>query len=164
MPMSSDARWMLRPFGDEDIEQDYALIHRLANEAVPFDLKGNQIWVENRRRFASTGRKRRHYVAIDTSAQEPIAYAALEQQWEADPARFRLYLVFDPQRWTFGELGEFLYVQLLADARDLGVDVLAATEYARDVDFIDFLHDHGFAQVGDGTYNGHTIVMMESRL
>jgi ABC-type branched-subunit amino acid transport system ATPase component len=25
--------------------------------------------------------------------------------------------VFDPQRWTFNELGEFLYQQLLTDAR-----------------------------------------------
>jgi hypothetical protein len=56
--------FVLRPFGQEDSEQDYQLLHRLSNFQVPQDPKGNAEWLQKRRQYDETTGKRRHYIAV----------------------------------------------------------------------------------------------------
>lgn len=163
MPTTTGCRFYLRPFGQEDVEQDYHLLHVLSNFQVPQDPIGNAEWQNNRRTYDETRGARRHYIAHESATQEPVGYASIEQQGP-NPAGYRLYLVFNPDRWTFAELGGFLYQRLLEDAREMGAASLALVEYASDVPFLTFLREHGFIEVGRGTYNGFDIVRMEQRL
>jgi hypothetical protein len=160
---SAKTRFTLRPFGQADIEADYQLLHVLSNLQVPQDPRGNLDWQRNRRAFDETKGVRRHYIAIHTATQEPVGYAALEQQGP-EPSAFRTYLVFNPDQWAFPELGEFLYQRLLRDARELGAATLAFVEYANDLPFLDFLREQGFTAVGEAMYNGFAIVRMEKKL
>ena len=80
MPITAENRFYLRPFGQEDVEQDYHLLHVLSNSQVPQDPEGNREWQHNRRHFDETQRLRRHYIAHEGTTQEPVAYAAIEQQ------------------------------------------------------------------------------------
>jgi hypothetical protein len=105
----------LRPFGQHNSEQDYQLLHALSNYQAPQDPAGNSEWLASRRAYDQQRGKRRHYIAVHVPTEASIAYAALEQQGP-DLTSFRIYLVFDPQRWSFNKLGEFLYQQLLTDA------------------------------------------------
>jgi L-amino acid N-acyltransferase YncA len=153
----------LRPFGQHDREADYQLLLRLANAQVPQDPRGNEEWLQHRRAYDERRGQRRHYIAVHLATQEPIGYAALEQQ-QADPGSFRIYLVFDPQRWSFELVGTLLYQQLLRDAEALQAAKLVCIEYATDAAFRAFLERHDFRYVGDGTYNGFTIVRYEKML
>jgi len=153
----------LRPFGQHDPEADEQLLLVLANAQVPQDPCGNAAWLQHRRAYDERHGQRRHSIAVHLPTQEPIAYAALEQQ-QADPSSFRIYLVFDPQRWSFEEIGTFLYQQLLRDAEALQAAKLVCIEYATDTAFRTFLERQGFRQVGDGVYNGFTIVRYEKML
>jgi len=153
----------LRPFGSPDSEQDYQLLHVLSNYQVPQDPVGNREWQANRRAYDQQHGKRRHYIAVHAPTKESIAYAALEQQGQ-DPTTFRIYLVFDPQRWSFDELGEFLYQQLLADAHTFQASKLVCVEYANDAAFLAFLEAHGFSRIGAAMYNGFEIVRYEQVL
>jgi hypothetical protein len=153
----------LRPFGQHDSEADYQLLHVLANAQVPQDPLGNQEWLQHRRAYDERRGQRRHYIAVHTPTHESIAYAALEQP-QADPSSFRIYLVFDPQRWSFDTLGTFLYQQLLCDAADLHAAKLVCIEYATDATFRAFLEGQGFRHVGDAVYNGFSIVRYEKLL
>lgn len=159
----NENRFTLRPFGQEDSEQDYQILHRLSNFQVPQDPKGNAEWLQNRRLYDEANCRRRHYIAIHQATQEPVGYASLEQQGPNQEA-FRLYLVFDPNRWAFAALGEFLYQRLLQDAQELDAVSLILIEYANDLAFLNFLRAHGFIEVGTTTYNGFAIVRMEKRL
>jgi hypothetical protein len=98
--LAASARFYLRPFGQHDREADYQLLLTLANAQAPQDPRGNEQWLQHRRAYDERRGQRRHYIAVHLPTQEPIAYAALEQQ-QADPSSFRIYLVFDPQRWSF---------------------------------------------------------------
>jgi hypothetical protein len=153
----------VHPFGQHDREADEQLILALANAQVPFDRRGNEEWLQHRRVYDERNGQRRHYIALHRPTNEPIGYAALEQQ-QADLGTFRIYLVFDPQRWSFDTLGAFLYQQLLQDADTLHVAKLMCIEYATDVAFRAFLEGLGFRQVGDGVYNGFSIVRYEKLL
>jgi hypothetical protein len=155
--------FFLRPFGQTDSEADYQLLHVLANAQVPQDPRGNEEWLQHRRAYDERRGQRRHAIAVYEPTNESIAYAALEQQ-AADPGSFRIYLVFDTQRWPFATLGAFLYQQLLRDAAVLQATRLVCIEYAADVAFRAFLVDQGFRQVGDGLYNGFSIVRYEKLL
>lgn len=162
MPASSEGRFTLRPFG-EDLEGDAHLLHVLSNYQVPQDPEGNREWQRNRLGYDETRGVRRHYIAHETATREPVAYASIDQQG-ANPTCFRLYLVFDPHRWSFSDLGEFLYQRLLEDAREIGATSLAFVEYATDVAFLDFLSTHDFREVGRDLYNEFEIVRMEKTL
>ena len=162
MPIAS-AQFDLRPFGQHDREADYQLLDLLANAQVPHDRRGNEEWLQQRRAYDERRRQRRHYIAVHRSTNKPIAYAALEQQ-EADSRSFRIYLVFDPQRWSFDELGMVLYQQLLRDADTLNATKLGCIEYATDAAFRAFLENQEFQQVGDGMYNGFRIIRYEKSL
>jgi hypothetical protein len=153
----------LRPFGQPDHEQDYRLLDLLSNYQAPQDPAGNREWLANRRAYDQQGGKRRHYIAVHAPTSESIAYAALEQQGP-DPAAFRIYLVFDPQRWSFNQLGGFLYQQLLADAHTFEATKLVCIEYANDAAFVAFLEAHGFSRMGVAMYNGFEIVRYEQLL
>jgi len=153
----------LRPFGQHDREADYQLILSLANAQVPQDPRGNEAWLQYRRAYDQHGGQRRHYIAVYLPTQEPIAYAALEQQ-QAEPSCFRIYLVFDPQRWSFEVVGTFLYQQLFQDAEALHASKLVCVEYATMAAFRAFLERQEFREVGDGVYNGFTIVRYEKLL
>lgn len=153
----------LRPFGQHDHEADYELILRFANAQVPHDPRGNAEWLLRRRAYNEHCGRRRHYIAVYLPTQEPIAYAALEQQ-PADPSSFRIYLVFDPQRWSFELVGTFLYQQLLQDATALQAGKLVCIEYATMAAFRAFLERRRFRQVGDGVYHGFPIVRYEKLL
>jgi hypothetical protein len=153
----------LRPFGQHDHEADYQLLHVLANAQVPQDPRGNEEWLQHRRAYDERCGKRRHYIAVHRVTQEPIAYAALEQQ-EAERSSFRIYLVFDPRRWSFDGLGIFLYQQLLRDADALHAARLVCIEYATDAAFRAFLESQDFRHVDDGVYNGFSIVRYEKML
>ena len=153
----------LRPFGQYHREADYQLILRLANAQVPQDPRGNEEWLQYRRAYDQRRRQRRHYIAVYLPTQEPIAYAALEQQ-PADPSSFRIYLVFDPQCWSFELVGMFLYQQLLQDATALQAGKLVCIEYATMAAFRAFLEHRRFRQVGDGVYHGFPIVRYEKLL
>ncbi|MBV9865838.1 MAG: hypothetical protein JO316_10830 [Abitibacteriaceae bacterium] len=159
----TEGRFYLRPFGQEDMEQDYQLLHVLSNLQVPQDPQGNRQWQQNRRHYDESKGVRRHYIAHESATQEPVAYAAIEQQGSGLKS-FRLYLVFNPNQWAFSDLGEFLYQHLLKDAQAWGADTLALVEYANDLRFLNFLREHDFAQVGEGTYNGFAIMRMEKKL
>jgi hypothetical protein len=150
----------LRPFGQHDREADFRRILALAHAQVPQDPRGNEEWLQYRRAYDEHLGQRRHYIAIHVPTQEPIGYAALEQQ-QADPSSFRIYLVFDPRRWSFEELGAFMYRQLLRDAEALGAARLVCAEYADDTTFRAFLERQNFRHAGDGTYNGFNIVRYE---
>jgi hypothetical protein len=153
----------LRPFGQGDREADYQLILTFANAQVPQDPRGNDEWLQYRRAYDERRGQRRHYIAVHLPTQEPIAYTALEQQG-ADPSSFRIYLVFDPRRWSFETLGTFLYQQLLQDAETLRAARLVCIEYATASDFREFLERQGFRHAGDGIYNGLDIVRYEKAL
>jgi hypothetical protein len=153
----------LRPFGQHDHEADDELILRFANAQVPHDPRGNAEWLQHRRAYSEHRGQRRHYIAVYLPTQEPIAYAALEQQ-PADPSSFRIYLVFDPQRWSFELVGTFLYQQLLQDATALQAGKLVCIEYATMAAFRAFLEHRRFRQVGDGVYHGFPIVRYEKLL
>jgi hypothetical protein len=153
----------LRPFGQHDREADEKLILALAHAQVPYDRRGNEEWLQHRRAYEERRGQRRHYIALHRPTNEPIGYAALEQQ-QADPGTLRIYLVFDPQRWSFDTLGAFLYQQLLQDADTLHVAKLVCIEYATDAAFRAFLEGQGFRQVGDGVNNGFNIVRYEKIL
>src|SRR5438309_902478 len=118
----TEGAFSLRPFGQTDPEEDYRLLQTLSNYQVPQDPAGNQQWLSNRRRYDDTKGGRRHYIALHTPTQEPVGYASLEQQETA--AYFRMYLVFNPNRWAYAELGEFMYRQLLRDAQEMEAKVL----------------------------------------
>ena len=124
---------------------------------------GNQEWLQHRRAYDECRGQRRHYIALHRPTNEPIAYAALEQQ-QAEPSNFRIYVVFDPQRWSFDTLGTFLYQQLLHDADILQVAKLVCIEYATDAAFRAFLENQDFRHVGDGIYNGFSIARYEKLL
>jgi len=70
----------LRPFGQHDREADKQLLLTLANAQVPQDPRGNEDWLQHRRAYDERRGQRRHYIALHLPTQEPIAYAALEQQ------------------------------------------------------------------------------------
>jgi hypothetical protein len=161
--LAAAAQFALRPFGQADPEADDQLLHVLANTQVPQDPHGNAAWLHHRRTYDEQRGQRRHYIAVHRATDEPIAYAALEQQ-QADPGIFRIYLVFDPQRWSFDTLGAFLYQHLLRDATSLHAATLVCIEYATDAAFRAFLEGQGFLHVGDGVYNGFNIVRYEQRL
>jgi hypothetical protein len=144
-------------------EADEQLLLLFANAQVPQDPRGNEEWLQYRRAYDERRGQRRHYIAVYLPTQEPIAYAALEQQ-QADPSSFRIYLVFDPQRWSFELGGRFLYQQLLQDAEALQAGKLVCIEYATMAAFRAFLEGQGFRQVGDGVYNGFSIVRYEKLL
>jgi hypothetical protein len=160
---SASSPFRLRPFGQHDIEQDYQLLHVLANYQAPQDPAGNREWQQQRRAYDEQRGQRRHYIAIHVPTQESVAYAALEQQG-SDPTSFRIYLVFNPQRWSFNELGVFLYQQLLNDAHAFQATKLVCIEYANDDTFLAFLEAQGFRRIGAGTYNGFGIVRYEQTL
>jgi hypothetical protein len=153
----------LRPFGQHDRAADEQLILALANAQVPYDPRGNEEWLQHRRAYDERRGQRRHYIALHRPTNEPIGYAALEQQ-QADSGAFRIYLVFDPQRWSFDTLGAFLYQQLLRDAEMLQAAKLVCVEYATDAAFRAFLEGQNFRYVGDGLNNGFTIVRYEKVL
>jgi hypothetical protein len=161
--VTTPSRFVLRPFGQPDPEQDYDLLHVLSNYQVPQDPDGNRQWLENRRCYDEKAGVRRHYIALHGATQQPVAYAALEQQGP-DPTAFRMYLVFDPGRWDYSDLGEFMYQHLLRDAAKLKATRLAFVEYANDDRFLRFLHERGFCEVGTSIYNGFEIVRLEKQL
>src|SRR5689334_17495420 len=97
---TTETAFTLRPFGQTDPEQDYALLHTLSNFQVPQDHEGNREWQQNRRNYDEAKGKRRHYIAVHSLTQEPVGYADIERQ-QSDPNGYRLYLVFDPNRWAF---------------------------------------------------------------
>jgi L-amino acid N-acyltransferase YncA len=153
----------MRPFGQTEVEQDYQLLHVLSHYQAPQDPEGNREWLENRRSYDEAHGTRRHAIAVHTDTQAAVGYAALEQQGP-DPRSFRLYLVFNPNQWSFRELGEFMYQHLLREAQALGATRLACVEYANDLPFLAFLGEHGFARVGEASFNGFAIVRMEIAL
>ncbi len=161
--LAESLSFSLRSFGQHDSEADYQLLRMLANAQVPQDPRGNEEWLQHRRVYDERRGQRRHYIAVHRLTQEPIAYAALEQQ-EAELSSFRIYLVFDPQRWSFDGLGTFLYQQLLRDADALHAAKLVCIEYATDATFRTFLESQDFRHVGDGVYNSFSIVRYEKML
>jgi N-acetylglutamate synthase-like GNAT family acetyltransferase len=163
MLSTAECQFYLRPFGEENVEQDYALLHTLSNFQVPQDPKGNLEWQYNRRAYDESKRTRRHYIAHEQSTGQPIAYAAIEQQ-ENNSTVYRLFLVFNPDEWTFSEIGTFLYQHLLRDARAMGATSLVLVEYADDFRFLKFLSEHGFIEAGKSVFNGFSIVRVEKRL
>ncbi len=163
MAVGVEARFYMRAFGRDDVQEDYRLLHALSNSQVPQDPEGNLEWQLNRRQYDEATGIRRHYIAHYAATHEPVAYAAIEQL-QNNPAYFRLYLVFDPTRWEFASLGEFLYQRLLEDAREFGAATLLMVEYASDFAFLSFLKAHNFKEVGNSNYNGFEIVRMELTL
>jgi hypothetical protein len=161
--IAASAPFSLRPFGQGDREADYQLLLTFANAQVPQDPRGNEEWLQHRRAYDERRGQRRHYIGVYLPTQEPIAYAALEQQGP-DPGSFRIYLVFDPQRWSFDELGTVLYQQLLRDAETLDAARLVCIEYASAAAFRAFLEHEGFRHAGDGIYNGFDIVRYDKVL
>jgi hypothetical protein len=161
--LAASAPFHLRPIGEHDREADYELLLTLANAQVPQDPRGNAEWLEHRRAYDEHRGQRRHSIAVHRPTNEPIAYAALEQQ-QADPSSFRIYLVFDPERWSFDTVGTFLYQQLLRDAQELQATRLVCIEYATDAAFRAFLEREDFRLVGDGLYHGFSIVRYEKML
>src|SRR3712207_2383336 len=107
---------------------DWSDIHQVANAALPWAADGNVAWLANRQRFEQSGYVRRHYVAEDGEGQI-VGYAAVEG--EAEPGRFRLFIVTSPER-LHGGLGQLLYDQLDRDLHALGATVAWAREEARD--------------------------------
>jgi hypothetical protein len=89
--LAASVPFYLRSFGEHDREADYELLLTLANAQVPQDPRGNAEWLEHRRAYDERRGERRHYIAVHRPTNEPIAYAALEQQ-QADPSSFRIYL------------------------------------------------------------------------
>jgi hypothetical protein len=162
-PDADHPAFLLRPCGNADIEQHYELLRSLSNCQVPQDPQGNEHWLRNRRDFDEAARTRRHYLAIESATVEPVGYASIEQQATGSP-HFRMFLVFDPQRFKYGDLGDFLYRRLHRDAIALKAQTLTLIEYASDLPFLSFLKQQGFVEVGHFQYDGFDVVRLEKSL
>lgn len=160
---AGDPAFRLRPFGYTDVEDHYRLLRSLSNYQVPQNPNGNEEWLRNRRAFDETARRRRHYVAVHIPTSEPVGYASLEQQAKGSP-HYRMFLVFDPGRWGYSDLGDFMYQRLLADALEMGAKTLILVEYANDLPFLNFLQERGFVEVQHFLFDGFAVVRVEKRL
>jgi hypothetical protein len=71
-----------------------------------------------------------------------VGYGAIEQQ-DADPRRFRLYLV--PERFGIG-IEELLFARLRQDLHDLDAQVVWMREHSTDASLIAFVRQYGFVE------------------
>lgn len=153
----------MRPLGFTDVEEHCRLLRSLSNYQVPQNPHGNEEWLRNRRAFDESERRRRHYVAVHTPTYESVGYASLEQQAAGLP-HYRMFLVFDPHRWAYEDLGDTMYQRLLLDAQDIGAKTLVLVEYANDLPFLNFLEKRGFVEVHHFLYDGFPVVRLEQSL
>lgn len=142
----------------EPCERDWEAILQLADQAVPWALEGNRVWLSNRRQFGQTGHLRRHYVAED-GANGIIGYGGIEG--EAEPGRFRLFLVMTPERLHHG-LGQMLYERLHEDLSALKARVVWVREEAADTALLSFLKERGFAEEQRFSAAGVEIIVLAS--
>jgi hypothetical protein len=127
----------IRPCGDTDLS---ALL-QLADTAVPFDHPGNLRWFQARQAFDDRIALRRHYV-VEAASGSIVGYGAIEQQ-DADPRRFRIYLV--PERFGAG-IEDLLFARLRQDLHDLDAQVVWMREYSTDASLIAFVQQYGFVE------------------
>src|SRR5947209_6551796 len=142
---------LVRPFHSKDFDSLLAL----ANQAVPFDRRGNQVWLDQRKAFDDSRRLRHHYIADDDGIV--VGYGALEQQGE-DPHVLRIYVVCSPDNMQ-GPVGESIYVQLLRDANVLNASLLWAREYVQDLPIREFFIKQGFGITEQVTMPDHLPMM-----
>jgi hypothetical protein len=127
----------IRPCVDTDLPS----LLRLADIAVPFDYPGNQRWFQARQAFDDRTALRRHYV-VEAASSGIVGYGAIEQQ-DADPRRFRIYLV--PERFGAG-IEDLLFARLRQDLHDLDAQVVWMREYSTDASLIAFVQQYGFVE------------------
>jgi GNAT superfamily N-acetyltransferase len=142
-------------------DTDWWAIERVTNEALPNAPDGNAGWLEARKRFDDSGRRRRHYVA--EGGDEIVAYGGIEET--DDCSRWRMFLVMAPGRLR-GGFGERMLDQLLHDARQLGASTLWMREQGDDP-LLAFMRGREFVEtrrfvIRDGSaYDGVEVVELE---
>jgi N-acetylglutamate synthase-like GNAT family acetyltransferase len=129
----------IRPF----LQDDWAVLFDLANQAVPFAQQGNITWLNNRKAFDDTRRIRRHFIATKNGL--PVGYSCIEQQSE-DPAWLRIYVVCSPE-YLNEAVGMRLYESVIQAAKELGAEHLWAQEYQADRSIGRFFTERGFDEV-----------------
>lgn len=124
-------------------EDDFDMLLKLANQAVPFASEGNREWLEYRKSFDETENFRYHCMAEESG--KSIGYGCLEQQSD-DPNWLRIFVVCAPEKLS-GEVGAKLFDQLLAKAKETSVGHLWAREYQKDHTAAKFFKERGFVEV-----------------
>jgi hypothetical protein len=123
------------------VNADMQWLLPLADAAVPFDHAGNQRWLRARQTFNDASALRRHYV-VEASPGSLVGYGAIEQQ-DADPRRFRIYVV--PER--FGEgIEDLLFARLLQDLGQLDARVVWTREHRTDTSLLAFFRRCGLIE------------------
>jgi L-amino acid N-acyltransferase YncA len=147
------------------VESDWPAVLRVANEALANAPDGNVGWLEARKSFDETRRRRRHYVA-ETNG-EIVGYGAVEES--NDSERWRLFAVMAVERLRDG-LGDAMLKRLLSDFRELGGNVAWMREQADDRTILAFAAERGFAEArrfvvrDGGAYGGIEVVELELAL
>src|SRR3972149_5266458 len=122
----------LTPFDEARWEEVVAL----ADAVIPYDLAGNRECILNRKRFAATGRERRHYGIVEDTTGRLAGYGTIEQD-DGDRRSYRVFMVpAADELWE--SAGSLLYSRLNADAVALGADRLWLREYSQDAALIAF--------------------------
>jgi mycothiol synthase len=132
--------FVLRPFIDAYSDAVLAI----AQAAIPYNPDGNQRWLHERKLVDEQRFLRRHYVVLDSDAQQIVGYGAIEQQ-DPDPGRLRLYLLAYPG-YLRGGVGRALYAHLMSDVETLNVSSLWMQEYQQDTELLGFMQERGFVQ------------------
>jgi len=132
------------------VEQDWEPILQIANDMSPFDREGNELWLHVRRAFDVENRVRRHYAVNDPDTGQLAGYGSIEQQ-DADPKRFRMYVVATPEMLQKG-VGDAIYGKLSDDLEELEATTVWIREAIRSwpVDYpekylLDFFEERGFS-------------------
>ena len=123
------------------IDAELPSLLALADAAVPFDQDGNRRWLQARRAFDDTNALRRHYV-VENAPGSIAGYGAIEQQ-DADPRRFRIYVV--PKRFGAG-IEDLLFARLLGDLHELDAEVVWMREHHNDASLLAFARQQGFVE------------------
>ncbi|MBT4502588.1 MAG: GNAT family N-acetyltransferase [Gemmatimonadetes bacterium] len=134
------------------VEQDWEPILQIANVMSPFDQEGNEHWLRVRRAFDAENRVRRHYAVNDPDTGQLAGYGCIEQQ-DADPKRFRMYVVASFEMLQKG-VGDALYEKLSGDLEELGATTVWIREAIRswpadypEKHLLDFFEKCGFARI-----------------
>ncbi len=121
-------------------EADWEAILQPAFDALPWDDKGNQEWVQKRQAFDGL---RYHIVAENTENSIIVGYGSLEESPEK--GMFRVYVGMSPERLLSG-LGDSVYDHLSQKFTELNAQHLWAREYTKDTAIHAFFTSKGFIE------------------
>lgn len=113
--MSGDLDIFLR----KPLEDDWPAILEAAHQSAPWAGDHNEEWLSNRKSFDEHSLVRRHYVAVERTANAVIGYGAVEQGPRSNT--FRIFVVMSPKLLA-GPLGSQVYERLMDDLKMLDAE------------------------------------------